>query len=100
MATPVAGFNTNPQNINRNGPPKREWTIKGLLEEALEEEDETGIPYKKIITHKLRALAKAGDMVAIKEINQRLDGMPQQDVTSGGEKIVGPTVWLPPEKDE
>ena len=63
---------------NPNGRPKREWTVKGLIEEALEEENEQGIPYKKIVTMKLRQLAARGDMAAIKEINQRLDGMPEQ----------------------
>lgn len=30
----------------------------------------------------------------------RMDGMPQQDVTSGGEPIKTPTVFIPQEKDE
>ena len=63
---------------NPNGRPKREWTMTGLLEEALEEQDETGTPYKKVITKKLRQLASKGDLTAIKEVNQRLDGMPTQ----------------------
>jgi len=75
---PVAGFNTNPQNINKNGRPPRDWTVSGLIEEAMEEADETGVPAKKIIYQKLVALAKRGDMLAVKEINQRLDGMPKQ----------------------
>lgn len=89
MYTPIAGFKANPQNINRKGAPKREWTMAGLLEEALEEQDETGTPFKKIITKKLRDLASKGDLVAIKEVNQRLDGMPKQftDITSDGERI-------------
>jgi hypothetical protein len=78
MTIPVAGFNKNPQNINRNGPPKKDWTMKGLLEESLEEADETGTPYKKIVARKLRNLAVKGDMVAIKEVNNRMDGMPVQ----------------------
>ena len=75
---PVAGFNANPQNINREGRPPRNWTVSGLIEEAMEEADETGVPAKKIIYQKLVALAKRGDMLAVKEINQRLDGMPKQ----------------------
>ena len=78
MAKPVAGFNSNPQNINKNGRPKRDWTVQGLIEEAMEEADETGVPAKKIIYKKLVSLAKRGDLQAVKEINQRLDGMPKQ----------------------
>lgn len=87
MAKPVAGFNANPQNINRKGQPKREWTVQGLIEQAMEEEDETGVPYKKIVYTKLVKLAAAGDVVAIKELNNRLDGMPQQktDLTTDGQ---------------
>lgn len=91
MAKPVAGFNTNPQNINRKGQPKREWTVQGLIEQAMEEEDETGVPYKKTVYFKLVKLAAGGDVVAIKELNNRLDGMPQQrtDLTSGGKELKG-----------
>ena len=76
---------------NPNGRPKREWTWAGLIEDAMEEEDETGIPYKKIIARKLRLLAKAGDITAIKEVMNRMDGMPTQptDLTSKGEKLEG-----------
>ena|ERR1035437_9312679 len=71
-------------NANPNGRPKREWTWSGLLEEAMEEEDETGESYKKIITRKMRTLGTKGDMVAIKEILNRMDGMPQQDIKQTG----------------
>lgn len=70
---------------NPNGRPKREWTIAGLIEEALEEEDVDGVPFKKKLTHKLRTLALRGDMNAIKEVHQRLDGMPKQPITGGDE---------------
>lgn len=78
------------QSGNPNGRPKREWTMAGLLEDALEEQDETGTPYKQIIIKKLRTLAAKGDLVAIKEVNNRMDGMPHQtsDITSDGEAIM------------
>ncbi len=63
---------------NPNGRPKRDWTVQSLIEEAMEEQDETGVPAKKIIYKKLVALAKKGDIQAIKEVGQRLDGMPKQ----------------------
>lgn len=89
MAKPVAGFNANPQNINKKGRPKEAWTMSGILKEALEEQDETGTPYKLIINRKLRSLALQGDIVAIKEVNNRIDGQSQQktDITSGGKPI-------------
>lgn len=76
---------------NPNGRPKREWTWAGLIEDAMEEQDETGIPYKKTVTRKLRQLAKAGDITAIKEVMNRMDGMPTQqtDLTSKGDKLEG-----------
>jgi len=65
---------------NPNGRPKREWTVAGLIQDAMERQDETGVPYKKIVYDKLVDLAKSGDVVAIKEINNRLDGMPKQAI--------------------
>jgi hypothetical protein len=72
------------QSGNPKGGPKKEWTMGGILRESLEEEDETGVSYKIIIVRKLRALASRGDMVAIKEINNRMDGMPKQAVEHSG----------------
>ena len=73
------------QSGNPKGRPPRTWTVAGLIEEAMEEQDETGVPAKKIVYQKLVALAKRGDMVAVKEIDQKLDGMPKQtsDVNIG-----------------
>ena len=80
MAKPVAGFNKNPQNINKTGAPKRDWTVRGLIEQAMEAEKETGVPYKKTVYTQLVKMADSGDIQAIKEINQRLDGMPKQTI--------------------
>lgn len=86
---PVAGFNVNKGNINLNGRPKEPWTMSGIIKEALEEQNETGVPKKLIIIRKLLELASNGDIVAIKEVNQRVDGMPKQsnDITSNGKDI-------------
>jgi len=77
---------------NPNGRPKREWTVAGLIEEAMEAEAETGVPYKKAVYTKLVEMARAGDIMAIKEVNQRLDGMPQQaiDHTTKGKELPNP----------
>ncbi len=71
---PLAGFNSNPENINRNGRPKAEWTIAGLIREALERTDKEGITDKQYVYQKLVDLAKNGDVAALKEINNRLEG--------------------------
>lgn len=72
------------QVLNPTGRPKREWTWSGLLEQSMEEQDETGEPYKSIIIKKLRKLAMSGDIVAMKEILNRMDGMPKQDIETKG----------------
>lgn len=87
-------FKPNDPRINRDGAPKKEWTMTAMYREAAEESDETGVPKYKIVARKLIKLAEKGDMVAIKELGNRLDGMPQQtsDITSKGEKIDGNTI--------
>lgn len=64
--------------------------MKGLLRESLDIENEQGIPYKKVVSDKLVALAVTGDVVAIKEVNNRIDGLPEQktDITSGGKPML------------
>lgn len=77
--------NPNPHNQfkpgesgNLKGRPPKEWTMSGLIREATEEESETGVPKKFLIAKKLADKALSGDMVAIKEVNNRLDGMATQ----------------------
>lgn len=89
-----AGFEANPQNINKKCAPKKEWTMTGLIKASLEESNEKGISYKVVITNKLRELAMRGDMQAIKEITNRLDGMPTQktDLTTNGKDLPTPII--------
>lgn len=82
MARPTFGFDKRPEDINRNGRPPKDWTMASLIREAGEEAGETGEPRKKIIARKLAELAEKGDMQAIKEFNDRLDGKPKQNVTN------------------
>lgn len=89
--TAIANLKKKGADANPNGRPKREWTVAGLIEEAMEAEAESGIPYKKAVYTKLVSMAKAGDIMAIKEISQRLDGMPKQAVEHSGE-IKGNTI--------
>lgn len=65
---------------NPKGRPPRKWTMTGLIESALEEQHNTGVPYRVFVAKKLVDLASRGDLGAIKEINNRLDGMPKQDI--------------------
>jgi len=76
---------------NPNGRPKRDWTVAGLIEAAMEESDKTGVPYKKIVYTKLVEMARKGDIMAIREISNRLDGLPEQKIKHSGE-IKGNTI--------
>lgn len=99
MSNPATQFKLG-NNANPNGRPKKEWTMKSLIEDALNIENEEGTPRKVVIANKLASMAMAGDITAIKEVNNRIDGMPVQDITSGGEAIVGPTVYIPKEETD
>ena len=92
--------NPNPQNqfkpgnnANPKGRPKREWTWAGLYQKAVEEKAKEGKgKVKDSIARKLAELADRGDVVAIKELANRMDGMPTQavDHTTKGEKLPTP----------
>lgn len=84
MAKPQS-FKKGDPRINRNGRPPAEWTMSSLYKEAGEEADETGVPRKKIVAQKLWTLAQRGDVVAIKELNNRIDGQSPQAINMAGE---------------
>jgi len=65
---------------NPKGAPKKEWTIKGLIEQAMEEQDESGVPYKEVVYRRLVKMASKGDMIAAKELNNRLEGQAKQSI--------------------
>lgn len=69
---------------NPNGRPPKEWTMTAMYKEAAEEAAETGEPKYKIVARKLLELAQNGDMTAIKELGNRLDGMPRQTLEHEG----------------
>ena len=77
------------QSGNPSGAPKRTWTWSGVLQKAVEEHDEDGIPIKEVVAQSLIKEARKGNVLAQKEIMNRMDGMPRQDtdITSGGEAI-------------
>jgi len=71
---------------NPGGRPKRGWNWAKLFEEAVDEELTTKdgkmtAQAKQFIVKKLVRMAVDGDIAAIKEITNRMDGMPQQKLT-------------------
>lgn len=93
MSSADNGFKNNPQNINRNGRPKKEWTWGSLIEEEAEKLLDKDKPnkgkVKKAIVKAVMKKAVEGDIQAFKELANRTDGLPQQsvDLTSKGKSI-------------
>lgn len=88
MAKPVNGFDKRPQDINRNGRPPLYFNklIRDIGEEIDKDEK---IPIKEMVVRRLWAEGYKGNIYAIKELLDRLDGKVIQptDVTTGGERI-------------
>jgi len=80
MSNPANYFKKGDPKINRKGPPRKAWTIKGLIQEALERTDKEGKTDKEYVYEKLVDMAKRGDIAAQKEINNRLEGMAKQTI--------------------
>lgn len=90
----LTGFQLHPENINKNGRPKGK-TFSGYLRELLEEIDpETKKENFRLLSEVLFKVAKRGDVTAIREFADRIDGRPSQktDITSNGETITGNTI--------
>lgn len=86
---------------NPNGRPKKEWSWAGLIEESMNEQDETGEPYKKIMIKKLRTLGVKGDLNAMEKIFNRTEGMPKQSVEHEGEMTINEVLHIyKPEKNK
>jgi len=66
------------QSGNPKGAPKREWTWAGVVQEAVEQLEEDGTPIKSSVVKALVREAKRGNILAIKELMNRMDGMPVQ----------------------
>ena len=75
------------QSGNPSGRPKREWTWASLLEQVGEEiEPKSKQKFKDLVSKKLWIKAVNGDVMAIKEILNRMDGMPpQRNIHEGDE---------------
>jgi hypothetical protein len=83
---PGPGFKKNPQNINRKGRPKKGHTLTDILTKELQrlrkiDPDKKGmLSGKKLIARKMIELAMSGNVIALKEIYNRIDGMPTQKI--------------------
>jgi hypothetical protein len=84
-------FKPGDPRINRKGAPVKEWTWAGLIRKKMDEmlpgEDKKFI--KDAVATSLAEKAISGDVQAIKEIGDRIDGKPQQfiDHSTMGDKI-------------
>ena len=88
------------QSGNPGGRPKRDWTWSGELQKAVEEMAKDGKDIKYHVVRSLLAEALKGNINAQRELMNRMDGMPQQDVTSGGESIQSVIVYKPEKNEE
>ena len=74
------GFDKRKEDINRNGAPKKEWTWAGVLKRLAEEEQASGTHLKDLMGKALIKEALKGNVAAIKEFGDRIDGKPKQTI--------------------
>lgn len=81
------GFHTDPDRINKAGRPKGSKNLSTILREMLDEEVDVVIDNKKerrsfqeVIVRKLIKKANDGDMRAITEIFDRIEGKAKQEI--------------------
>jgi len=71
------GFHTNPERINRKGNPGSKW-LSTLLREKLEEGDNAA----KLVNKLVHLAIEKGDLKAIQEVIDRLEGKAKQEITT------------------
>ena len=84
------------QSGNPGGRPKKEWTWAGLLEQVGEEiEPKSGKKLKDLVSKRLWVLAINGNIHAIKELFNRMDGLPvaKQEITGEDGKPIPIIPW-------
>ena len=73
------------QSGNPGGRPKKDWTWANLLEQVGEEiEPKSGKKFKELVSKRLWVACINGNIVAIKELFNRMDGMPSQHTELDG----------------
>jgi hypothetical protein len=83
---------------NPGGRPKRDWSWASELEKAVNEtEKQTGKTFRELVAKRVVAEAASGNINAIKELINRMDGFPlaYTDITSEGEKLEGIIIYKP-----
>ena len=89
------------QSGNPSGRPKREWTWAQELQKAVERQTADGTPIKEGVADAVVTQALEGNVHAIRELFNRMDGMPHQAVSHTGEdgpieiKIVSAAMPIP-----
>lgn len=77
------------QSGNPGGRPKMPWTFMGLYKEELEQilttKDGKQIEAKRAVAKRLVQMAIEGDIQAIRELGNRVEGMPKQSLEHSGE---------------
>lgn len=88
MSKPKAGFNVNPQNINRNGRPKKGYSITEWFQEMFDSNPDIKEKLGIAIINK----ALNGDPTAMKLVWNYMDGAPQEkiDHTTLGKELPTP----------
>lgn len=87
-------------DANPNGRPPKEWTWSGLLKEKMEELGPDKRAVKEAVAASLLAKALEGDVVAIKEIGNRIEGLPKQVIEQNGTLDVNLTSLTEEQLDE
>lgn len=73
------------QSGNPGGRPKKSWTWSGLLDEVGEEiEPKSGKKFKELVSKRLWISCVNGNIPAIKELMNRMEGMPKQQTELQG----------------
>lgn len=85
-------FSKGDPNINRNGRPPLGFSMRDEIAKALERQSLDGTPMKQGVAESLVDKALEGDIFAIKEINNRMDGLPPQSIdhTTNGKDLPTP----------
>lgn len=94
---PRGKFKKNDPRINRNGRPKGSVSVVEAIKRKLKEETKDSTPEEKktyldvLITQIFKKAIAEGDVSMIKDMINRVDGLPKQsirgDITSGGKPI-------------
>ena len=98
------GFHTDPNRINKEGRPKGSRNLSTILREMLEEEIEVNIDgvksrkqFQEVIIRKLLKKANDGDLRAIQDILDRVEGKATQKINQTTEVKGGITIeWKEP----